>query len=65
VEEVATTLTIADAAKASGLSAHALRYYEKAGLREPVDRNGSGRRYGGDRELEWKIYYYREQLERQ
>ncbi len=39
--------------------------HEKAGLREPLDRNGSGRRYGGDLELEWKIYYYREQLERQ
>jgi len=52
VEEVATTLTIADAAKASGLSAHALRYYERAGLLEPVDRNGSGHRRYGDRDLE-------------
>jgi len=49
---MATTLTIADAAKASGLSAHALRYYERAGLLEPVDRNGSGHRRYGDRDLE-------------
>lgn len=52
VEEMATTLTIADAAKASGLSAHALRYYERAGLLEPVDRNGSGHRRYGERDLE-------------
>ncbi len=46
---MAMTLTIADAARASGLSAHALRYYEKAGLLEPIDRNGSGhRRYRED-----------------
>jgi len=38
VEDIATTLTIADAAKAAGLSA--MRF-------------------------EWKINYYREQLERQ
>ena len=41
---MATTLTIADAAKASGITAHTLRYYEKAGLLEPIDRNGSGHR---------------------
>ena len=41
---MATTLTIADAARASGLSAHALRYYERAGLIDPIDRNGSGHR---------------------
>jgi DNA-binding transcriptional MerR regulator len=52
VKSMATTLTIADAAKASGLSAHALRYYEKAGLLEPVDRNGSGHRRYGDQDLE-------------
>jgi DNA-binding transcriptional MerR regulator len=52
VEDIATTLTIADAAKAAGLSAHALRYYERAGLLEPVDRNGSGHRRYGDRDLE-------------
>jgi DNA-binding transcriptional MerR regulator len=37
-------LSIAEAAQASGLSAHTLRYYERAGLLEPVSRNGSGHR---------------------
>jgi DNA-binding transcriptional MerR regulator len=37
-------LSIAEAAEISGLSAHTLRYYERAGLLEPVGRNGSGHR---------------------
>jgi len=37
-----TSLTIADAARASGLSAQTLRYHERAGLLDPVDRNGRG-----------------------
>jgi DNA-binding transcriptional MerR regulator len=37
-------LSIAEAAQISGLSAHTLRYYERAGLLEPVGRNGSGHR---------------------
>jgi DNA-binding transcriptional MerR regulator len=48
----ATTLTIADAAKASGITAHTLRYYEKAGLLEPIDRNGSGHRRYREGDLE-------------
>jgi DNA-binding transcriptional MerR regulator len=47
-----STLTIADAARESGLSAHALRYYERAGLLDPVDRNGSGHRRYRDEDLE-------------
>jgi DNA-binding transcriptional MerR regulator len=49
---MATTLTIADAARASGLSAHALRYYEKAGLLEPVDRDASGHRRYREEDLD-------------
>jgi|SRR5690349_2750100 DNA-binding transcriptional MerR regulator len=49
---MATTLTIADAAKASGITAHTLRYYEKAGLLEPIDRNGSGHRRYREGDLE-------------
>jgi DNA-binding transcriptional MerR regulator len=37
-------LSVAEAAEMSGLSAHTLRYYERAGLLEPVSRNGSGHR---------------------
>jgi DNA-binding transcriptional MerR regulator len=43
------TLTISDAAQKSGISAHTLRYWERAGLIRPVTRNGSGhRRYAAD-----------------
>lgn len=49
---MATTLTIADAARASGLTAHTLRYYEKAGLLEPIDRNGGGHRRYREQDLE-------------
>jgi DNA-binding transcriptional MerR regulator len=47
-----TMLTIADAAKVSGLSAHALRYYERAGLLDPVDRDASGHRRYRDEDLD-------------
>ncbi len=48
-----TTLTIADAARASGVSAHTLRYYERAGLLDPIGRNGSGHRRYRDQDVEW------------
>jgi DNA-binding transcriptional MerR regulator len=52
VHGMATTLTIADAAKVSGLSAHALRYYERAGLLDPIDRDASGHRRYREEDLE-------------
>jgi DNA-binding transcriptional MerR regulator len=46
---MAATLSISDAARRSGVTAHTLRYYERAGLLEPVDRAASGhRRYAED-----------------
>jgi DNA-binding transcriptional MerR regulator len=46
---MATSLTISEAAEASGLTAHTLRYYERAGLLDPVARETSGhRRYAPD-----------------
>src|SRR5688500_1132918 len=48
-----TALTIGDAARASGLSAHTLRYYERAGLMPPVDRESGGRRRYGEDDLAW------------
>ena len=49
---MSTTLTIAHAARASGLSAHTLRYYERAGLLDPVERNGGGHRRYTDGDLD-------------
>src|SRR4051812_16784768 len=46
---MAASMTISEAAAASGLTAHTLRYYERAGLLEPVHREASGhRRYAQD-----------------
>jgi DNA-binding transcriptional MerR regulator len=50
---VTTGLTIAEAAEVSGVSAHALRYYERAGLIGDVDRAASGHRRYGDEDLAW------------
>jgi DNA-binding transcriptional MerR regulator len=52
VNSMAAALTIADAAKASGLSAHTLRYYERAGLLDRVDRDTSGHRRYRDGDIE-------------
>jgi DNA-binding transcriptional MerR regulator len=48
-----TGLTIADAARLSGVSAYTLRYYERAGLIDTVDRAGSGHRRYTDDDLAW------------
>jgi DNA-binding transcriptional MerR regulator len=52
VNRVEATLTISDAAEQSGLTAHTLRYWERAGLLEPVHRNGSGHRRYAEEDLE-------------
>lgn len=46
-------LTIADAARATGLSVHTLRYYERAGLIDGVDRAASGHRRYRESDLAW------------
>jgi DNA-binding transcriptional MerR regulator len=49
-----TTLTIAEAAEQTGLTAHTLRYYERDGLMlSSVDRSSSGHRRYSDRDLTW------------
>jgi DNA-binding transcriptional MerR regulator len=50
---VTTGMTIAEAADVSGVSAHTLRYYERAGLIGDVDRAASGHRRYGDEDLAW------------
>ena len=47
-------MTIQEAARRSGLSAHTLRYYERAGLViTPVDRTAGGRRRYHQLDLDW------------
>jgi DNA-binding transcriptional MerR regulator len=48
-------LTVAEAAEAAGVSAHTLRYYERAGLLPPVERNGSGHRRFTAEDVEWVV----------
>ena len=49
---ITSDLTIADAARASGLSADTLRYYGRAACSTRSDRNGSGHRRYRDEDLE-------------
>jgi DNA-binding transcriptional MerR regulator len=49
-------LTIADAAAATGLTVHTLRYYERDGLLlDPVDRAPSGHRRYSAADLSWIV----------
>ena len=53
-----SSLTIAEAAEASGLSASTLRYYEQIGLIAPVDRRSGARRYG-EADMRWIAFLVR------
>lgn len=46
-------LTIQEAAEATGLSAHTLRYYERIGLIHPIDREENTRRLYTPDDLGW------------
>lgn len=48
-------VTIAEAARVAGISAHTIRYYERAGLLAPVERNGSGHRRFTEQDVEWIV----------
>jgi DNA-binding transcriptional MerR regulator len=49
-----TDLTIAEAARHTGVSVHTLRFYERAGLLATrIGRNAVGRRRYGPADLEW------------
>jgi DNA-binding transcriptional MerR regulator len=51
----ATDLTIADAAREAGVSVHTLRYYERAELLTPIERNASGHRRFTAADIEWVV----------
>jgi DNA-binding transcriptional MerR regulator len=53
---VTEALSISDAAAATGVSAHTLRYYERAGLIDPVGRAGSTHRRYTAAEIEWVVF---------
>jgi DNA-binding transcriptional MerR regulator len=48
-------LTIAETAREVGVSAHTLRYYERAGLLKPIERNGSGHRRFSPDDVAWLV----------
>lgn len=48
-----TALSIQQVAELTGLSIDTLRYYERIGLLEPVDRTSSGHRRYKQRDIEW------------
>jgi len=48
-----TGLTIAEASRSTGVSAYTLRYYERVGLIDGVDRADSGHRRYDDQDLAW------------
>ncbi len=53
---IAEALSISDAARATGVSAHTLRYYERAGLMlDRVERASSSHRRYTDDEVRWVV----------
>ncbi|MFI6323460.1 MerR family transcriptional regulator [Nonomuraea sp. NPDC050556] len=49
-------MTIQEAARRTGLTAHTLRYYERIGLIHSVGRNGSGHRDYDEHDLTWVVF---------
>jgi DNA-binding transcriptional MerR regulator len=50
---IAEYLSISDAARITGLSAHTLRYYERAGLMLDIERGQSARRRYTEADIGW------------
>lgn len=57
VEEV--EFTVAQMSAATGMTAHTLRYYERAGLIRPVARNSGNQRRYSARDVEWVSFLLR------
>jgi DNA-binding transcriptional MerR regulator len=51
----APDLTIAEAAECAGISAHTIRYYERAGLLAPIERTDSGHRRFAAEDIDWIV----------
>ncbi|WP_232662910.1 MerR family transcriptional regulator [Pseudonocardia sp. TRM90224] len=58
VPEAGATLTIADIAERTGVTAHTLRYYERIGLLD-VERDGAGHRVYGPAEYRRVVFLNR------
>jgi DNA-binding transcriptional MerR regulator len=54
-----TEFTIQQVAKATGLSIHALRYYEKVGLLAPIQRASNGHRRYSAEDVAWLEFLVR------
>jgi DNA-binding transcriptional MerR regulator len=52
---IATELTVAEAAREAGVTAHTLRYYDRAGLLARVERNGAGHRRFTAEDIDWVV----------
>jgi DNA-binding transcriptional MerR regulator len=48
-----TTWSISEAAAKTGLSQHTLRWYERIGLLDAINRTGVGRRRFSEKDLDW------------
>jgi DNA-binding transcriptional MerR regulator len=59
MSEAVATQTITDTAQLTGLSAHTLRYYERIGLLDSVDRDTGGRRRFRNSDLAWLAFLMR------
>lgn len=57
--EIDDGIGIAEAARRLGVSAHTLRYYERAGLIEEIGRTSNGRRLYGADDLSWMEFLLR------
>ena len=52
-------LNISEVAKATGLTTHTLRYYERIGLLSPISRDLAGRRRFAARDMDWISFLQR------
>jgi DNA-binding transcriptional MerR regulator len=52
---ITTELTVAEAAREAGVTAHTLRYYDRAGLLARVERNGAGHRRFTAEDIDWVV----------